>query len=336
MNKDNYNDINDFLSDPSFLNWVKGTDAADAAIWNQWLKDNPHMEEIVEDAAFLVRGKIFNPPTVAEVQVERALNRLNHKIDNRSSFYQRRQRERSSTFQMWKIAAAIAVILVSYLVLQRYFLPQEVIHHTAYGEQINLKLADGTMVALNANSTLRYYSNHSKEVWLEGEAFFKVEKKDTSKAKFLVHTDDLVVEVLGTAFNVNSHAAKTQVVLKEGKVKLNLNNGKQRNMVPGDLISYSAKSNKIIESRQQVRPELHTSWKDGTLIFENISMQKAMEKIRETYGLEILFTDEEAANRKITLAVPTKNLEICIKAFEKALNIQIERTENDLIIINKE
>lgn len=332
MEKDNYFQIEDFLQDESFVNWVNRTRQEDIEYWDQWLADNPGKRELAQEAAIMISGILFNPKQLPQSDVENALHVLNQRIDKNLDEAVLTQQKQKTRRKWLGIAASFLVLIASYLAFQSMNKGKEIYYKTAFGEQIDIKLSDGTAVALNANSSLRWYSNNTREVWVEGEAFFKVKKKPETGAKFRVHTNDLVVEVLGTAFNVNSHAAKTQVVLEEGKVKLKLKNGAEKTMNPGDLISYSAQINQVLESKQSVRSALHTSWKDGTLMFDDISLEAAMKKIENTYGVKAIFKSELTAKRKITTGVPTIDLETCIKAFELALDIEIEQNENQLIV----
>ncbi len=332
MEKDNYFQIQDFLQDESFVNWVNRTRQEDIEYWEQWLAENPGKRELAHEAAIMINGILFNPKQLPQADVESALHLLNQKIDQKLDEDVQTQQKHRGRRRWLSIAASFLVLIAAYLVFQGVYKGKEIYYETAFGEQIDIKLSDGTAVALNANSSLRWYSNHTREVWVEGEAFFKVKRKPETGAKFRVHTNDLVVEVLGTAFNVNSHAEKTQVVLEEGKVKLKLKNGTEKTMQPGDLISYSARIDQVLESKQSVRSALHTSWKDGTLMFDDISLEEAMKKIENTYGVKAIFKSELTAKRKITTGVPTIDLETCIKAFEIALDIEIEQNENHLIV----
>jgi len=143
---------------------------------------------------------------------------------------------------------------------------------TDYGQQQSIELPDGSTVELNANSSLTFEKNwnqlETRKVWLKGEAFFEVVKKEQSHQKFQVITKDLTVEVLGTVFNVNSHREETKVFLQEGKVNLSLN-GLEETMLlePGEIIAYS-QSKKEHPEKQQVLRSQHTSWKYGLLLFD--------------------------------------------------------------------
>ena len=140
------------------------------------------------------------------------------------------------------------------------------------------------------------------------------------------------VEVYGTAFNVNQRNRRTQVFLEEGSIALKLNNGIQKKMNPGDLVSYSFENDKIIEDKRVLKPEIETSWKNGSLVFEYSTLESAMNKIENTYGITSIFEDEDSKKTLITGAVPTQNLEICIKIIEKAAQVTIVNKNNKLYI----
>ena len=148
-------------------------------------------------------------------------------------------------------------------------------------------------------------------------------------------TKDLSVEVFGTSFNVSTKKKKTDVFLEEGKIWLKLNNGVNKKMIPGNYISYSSERNEVLEDKNIFNPVIKTSWKDGSLLFENLSLEKAMEKIEETYGYSVVFKDDISKNTLITGAVPITNIDICIKAIEKSVNVLIIKKENNLIISKK-
>ncbi len=233
----------------------------------------------------------------------------------------------------FSIAASI-LLLIS---IGLYFTQQntKINYTTGYGEILNLKLKDGSDVTLNSNSNLYYYKNDSRKVWLSGEAYFKVDKKEVTKAKFFVHTNDLFVEVYGTSFNVNSKKEKTAVFLEEGTIWLSLKNGNQKKMNPGNYISYSAEKNTVLEDKNILNPKTKTSWKDGSILFENIRLEDVTQKIEEVYGYNFIFQEESSKDILITGAIPITNIDICIKAIEKSIGVRITKEKETLIIRRK-
>lgn len=262
-------------------------------------------------------------------------DRLNEQMQRKGAKLGVPEQKRSTLIRrrrVWQFAAAVIILIGCAFVLKMQLKPEVQFYETAFGETEEVNLPDGSQVILNAHSSLKYVSNNPRRVWLEGEAFFKVAKKPATKAKFKVITDNLDVVVLGTTFNVNTRNDITRVVLEEGKVKLNLKNGIQKEMKPGDLLAYSSKLNKILEEKQTVKSELHTSWKDGSLIFEKTPLVEAMRKVEQTYGFKVVFVDELSTIKTISGGVPTKNLEMCLKVIEKSAGVKIEKQDEKLMV----
>jgi ferric-dicitrate binding protein FerR (iron transport regulator) len=329
MIKKKYNDINDFLEDASFKNWVLQENATDINFWEFWIAHNPDKKELVKKAKDLVSGISFDENFVDDKKVALEWSKLEATIKNKKTVPKKKVRY----LKQLSIAATILILVTTGF----YFINKntKIIHKTNYGEILNIKLQDGSNVTLNSNSSLSYYEDESRKVWLSGEAFFQVDKKITTNAKFWVITDDLSVEVYGTSFNVNTKKKKTAVFLEEGSIWLSLKNGHNKKMIPGNYISYSAKQNKILEDKNIFNAVTKTSWKDGSLIFEKLSLVNAMEKIEEAYGYSIIFKDNISKETLITGAVPLTNIDICIKAIEKSVDVIILKKDNNLIISRK-
>jgi transmembrane sensor len=329
MIKKEYNTINDFLEDTSFKNWALQNNGTDINFWEFWIANNPDKKEIVHKAKDLVLGVSFNKNLVSKEKVALEWKKLEAKIQIKTKAPKPKVRF------LRKFSAAASVLLI--ISLGFYFLISnaKITHKTNFGEILNIKLQDGSDVTLNSNSRLSYYKNESRKVWLSGEAFFQVDKKLVTKAKFWVITKDLSVEVYGTSFNVSTKKKKTAVFLEEGNIWLKLKNGEDKKMIPGNYVSYSAEENKILEDKNIFNPVAKTSWKDGSLLFESLSLEKAMEKIKESYGYSIVFKDDNSKNILITGAVPITNLDICIRAIEKSAGVVIIKKEKSLVISRK-
>jgi len=320
--------IENLINDPSFINWANKTQMADVEFWNQWILDNPHKKQLAYDAKDVILGIKFSKKNLSEQKISESWIQFEDKLNalttvRKIPFYKKLKYQR---------IAAAALLLISFTLFYVIDNSTKVLHKTAYGEIIDIKLPDGTRVKLNSNSVLSYKNDAVREITLKGEAFFDVEKKPSTHAKFVVITNDLEVEVYGTSFNVNNRNTTTQVFLEEGNIALRLNNGVQKNMIPGNLVTYSYKNDKIVEKEKVLRPELQISWKNGSLVFERSTLESAMRKIEESYGMTTVFEDEESKNTLITGAVPIQNLEICIKTIEKSAQVTIVNKYNKLYI----
>jgi ferric-dicitrate binding protein FerR (iron transport regulator) len=208
---------------------------------------------------------------------------------------------------------------------------------TRYGEKKIIILPDSSKVTLNANSSLHYNADWSRdvirEVFLQGEAFFEVRKQPyAGNRKFVVHTQKMDVEVLGTQFNVSQREDITTVTLNEGAVKLNSD---QVQIVKNVMLEPGEQAELIGESKfniWQVNTELYTAWKNNKLVFENATIQEIARIIAHNYGLEMVVLDAAIFQRKFTGTLPGNNIDIILKTFSALYKLNIERNENQIYL----
>lgn len=171
--------------------------------------------------------------------------------------------------------------------------PSEVIYNkieTPFGGKYQINLPDGSKVWLNSASSLRFpafFSGNTREVELNGEAFFDVAKNPDMP--FKVITKDQIVEVLGTQFNINSYADEEsfKTTLIEGSVKV-IYKDRVILLNPGQQFQPSLKSSKVIEADT----EEVTAWKDGYFLFKDEDIQSIMRKISRWYNVDVSYSGE--------------------------------------------
>jgi ferric-dicitrate binding protein FerR (iron transport regulator) len=245
----------------------------------------------------------------------------------------------------WKHWQRMAAVLIGILILTGFLFVtlwqnKSTRYRTAYGETRSITLPDGSVVTLNANSSLTVSNDweNSRQVWLEGEAFFAVKKKklpDSKKgvefSKFTVYANTLQVEVLGTEFNVSGRRRNTTVVLNSGKIKLSLPLEKRNILMkPGDLVEVSGKEQTL--TKKVVNPQIYNAWIHKEWILDNLSIQEIALKIEETYGVKVIITHKDTSAALVTGAVPTENLDILLQALSTTLNIKITRNQEQIMI----
>ncbi len=329
---DHYEQIEDFLKDESFIAWVKQSDQVSWKHWNQWVQDHPEKQEVISRAILIVKGVDFVPKYLSEDEVDRHWQKFSSSRNKRLA--ENRRKSPFSLRRNWlKIAATVLILVVS-MVGYNIYQHQEVDIVTSFGERKVIELADGTVVDLNANSTLSYVRNNPRKVTLDGEAYFTVSKKPDTGERFYVVTKDLDVEVLGTVFNVNSRDRKTEVVLQEGKVRLDMKEEGDLIMERGglELVSYSMEEKKIIRKEEKVDTELHTSWKDGMLIFDNTPLSEVLKTIEDIYGVHVIFEESADPNKLLNGGVPSDDLDVFIQTLQAIYALDIEHAEDRLII----
>jgi transmembrane sensor len=205
---------------------------------------------------------------------------------------------------------------------------------TQYGERKTVVLPDESSVVLNGNSKLRYSKNWSdqnqREVWIDGEGFFAVQHTKNHQ-KFIVHTrEGLNVEVLGTKFNVKTREYGSEVLLTEGKVKLNVENKDSSSVYlnPGEL----ATMKKNILSKRVVKDVQYTSWVKSKLVFDKTPLLELTRMLQDTYGLNVSFQDEELKNRQLSGEISSATADDILFAIAETFNIKVTKMDDGSVV----
>ena len=164
------------------------------------------------------------------------------------------------------------------------------------GGEYSLVLSDGSRVYLNSMSKLVFpvrFSGNSREVTLEGEAFFEV-AKDKSKP-FIVSIRGMKVEVLGTAFNIKSYPNDSQsfTTLVEGKVKISTGDqlASINYLEPNQQAVYDPTGPGIVI--QEVDALQMVQWTKGRYTFTNQTLDDIMKTLARWYDFSYKFEDEK-------------------------------------------
>ncbi|WP_149208274.1 FecR family protein [Flavobacterium johnsoniae] len=195
-----------------------------------------------------------------------------------------------------------------------------------YGKKFEVQLSDGTLVHLNAGTSLRYpvqfVKNQNRQVYLLGEAFFEVEKD--KEHPFDVNTQNVNVEVLGTKFNVDTYSEnpRTDVVLVEGKVSLYKDQKTKENQVylkPGEKGSNERGQSEI--TTEQVNTEYYTAWIKGSLVFKNASFDAIIKKLERRYNVTFINKNKVLGKEIFNARFDNEPIEVVLKYFSDSYAI---------------
>lgn len=204
------------------------------------------------------------------------------------------------------------------------------------GKQFTVNLDDGSRVTLNAGSVLKFpeyfSSNQSREVYLQGEAYFSV-SKDANRP-FIVHTGKNYVKVLGTEFNVSCYDDMSEHIttLVSGSVSVGRDGDvAQAKLTPG-MQAQQDRETGVVTTRS-VDVSEYTAWMTDMFVFRNRELQQIMHSISKWYGCQVTF--ENAAKREIVFTgkIPrTHSLEQVIKFFGLTADVELKLQGNKIII----
>lgn len=205
------------------------------------------------------------------------------------------------------------------------------------GEMKQVTLPDGSEIWLNAGSMLFYsgdFSGPTRTLFLNGEATFKVTKDP--QRPFIVRTQYMQVEALGTMFNVKSYndLGLTEVTLEEGSVRVDVN-GKVTTselMQPNEQFVYDHRNAKT--SKYPVDAELVAKWKEGYLVFQDASFEDIIRTVERRFNVTVNYDIRKYGGGSFSVKyTPYENVEQILNILE-TLNPGLKWTmENDIISI---
>lgn len=287
------------------LDWLKASEAnkrAYSEIRDQWLD-------------------LGSSPVADPEYVKQAFARFTAEIDK----HDRKQQQMRLSYFI-KVAASVAILLVCSV--GSYFAGQKQFSHSSSAEQLVINrvimgkeskgpvtLPDGTIAWLNANSKLIYpehFQPGKRQVQLEGEGYFEVVRDE--KAPFLVETDGMVVNVLGTHFNVKNYENKETVetTLLSGKVEVFLP-GLDKSIVlkPNQRISCDKQSGAY--KLAEVDAADYIIWIGDKLVCTNEKLSVVLHKMKHWYNLDIECKNGVPLNQRLSLTIRKESPEEILK-----------------------
>jgi transmembrane sensor len=301
-------EVEDFVLDNTFRNWVLHPNYELESIVQQYLLQFPDKKKLVEEARVIVLSLQVQEKMLSQQEWDEIHRSFEKAIKNPVAA---ESANRVKLVISWKkafaAAAVISFVFAGWWLYRNHSAgdgPLRRIYTTAYGQVTRIGLPDSSYVTLNANSVLTlsavWNSVTAREVWLEGEAFFEVTRKAGAPQKdFIVHTPKMDIQVLGTRFDVKSMKDVTRVVLAEGKVNIKSPAHLHHDiaMLPGDAVEL--KSKQLVPEKKTVQPQQYDAWKEKKFILNNTSLRELADFIEEYYGSEVRF--ETAALERIKL-----------------------------------
>lgn len=268
--------------------------------------------------------------TSAEVDAE--WKRLERLIDAEEEEYEKF----SWSFGGFMKVAASLILLIAAGIGVYYVLNSNVASYQAVANIREVKLPEGTIVALNVDSKIKVpkkFTDDIRKVELTGEAFFQV-ARDTVHP-FVVKAGDAVIQVLGTAFNVRAYRDedKVEVTVEHGKVAVFHENK------PGDrVILVKGKKAVLRKSTGEIIAQDNDNinfraWQTRKMIFEDTPMTDVARIVSEVYHIDIRLEDSRTANCPLTTVFDNQSLETVLNVISSTLGLEVKK-KGDIIILS--
>lgn len=361
--------VEDFLLDDRFRKWIINPDKDDHVFWENWLARNPSRANDLIEAKNMLLHLSMKDHRLGADEADALWNNLEKEIDliedipsetkvipiSSESILERSKKEKRPDYQWMRIAALLLLLVVASVILVKLNTPSEppvaaapqlVEKATESGMKSQITLKDGTLVVLNSASKLSYFpsfNDKSRDVYLEGEAYFDV-AKDSSRP-FNVYTGDVVTTALGTAFNINGYQDNGNgiaIALVEGKVSVQKAQAENKTpavsneghiLLPGHRATYDPESKAFSLSDFDLKQE--TAWKEGNLLFVNAEAAEVFTRIERWYGVKMI--PKNASDKKLNYSAEFKNQNIhqVLTSLSFTLAFDYEIKDSEILITYK-
>lgn len=248
-----------------------------------------------------------------------------------------------------KVAAVFAVILTTSIfystqtvdVIDEIIESEPVVFQTDDIRQSIITLRDGSVVRLNHNSELVVSENFldgTREVSLKGEAYFEIEHD--SDQPFIIYAKQSSLEVLGTAFNVRSltNTNNVQVAVVDGSVSFTNESDEEKRqsvVLSKGQFGYLDVGKEIIEV-DDIAVENYLAWKNGRLVFEELTLTQVCTQLNRLYQIECSYENEEVIGLQFTANFSNDSLEKTLSVISLTLNLDYRKSENQVFWSHKD
>jgi len=263
----------------------------------EWLAANPRNKqslEIISSINFRFDAK----PSEASKRASYA--NVMYKINKANA--------RSRKLKIFYAAASISILLISGSVM--YYLTNDNAGKSSLittvcekGVKSSITLEDGTVVRMNAGTSIQYpskFAKENREITLDGEAYFAVAKMKSRP--FIVHAAGVQIKVLGTHFNVKAYKLDTKVetTLEEGSVSLSKTGSENENVVlkPGEQAVYDKNDKNV--SVSTVETSKATSWKDSKFYFKSMPLKDIIAVLEKEFRVKIVIKNKQLRDEQYT------------------------------------
>jgi transmembrane sensor len=246
--------------------------------------------------------------------------------------------------KMISIAASLAIIVASAITLNTLLKRtkdsdlqvkySEI--STELGQLSDVALPEGSLVFLNSSSTFIRplgFSEHQRVVQLSGEAYFEI--TPDANRPFIIHSNQLITEVLGTKFNVKAYPEEDiiSVSVVEGTVRV-----KRKNLQSEEWVVIEAGEEYLLDHatlKEEVKGfsiDKVLGWREGKFVFESSPLERVLPMLSRKFDVEFVVENEQLNQCKLTAEFQNESLQTILDVISFANDIQYEYLGRKIIL----
>ena len=285
---------------------------------DSWLEAHPENQKTFDQLA-----KVWESTTLSSYQkpdVAREWERFSQK-----------QAPRKRTYTWLAVAASILCLIAVYKLLPVGKGTSEIISLQAQKDITRDTLPDNSYVIMPPGSEITYPAAFtSRQIKLKGEGYFEVQP--SSQSPFIVETDDLKIQVLGTAFNVKTTPEQIIVQVNNGVVLVSSKtNAVTLKEGQGCIYNRASRTFNTVSIAETGRNNYAYATRE--LHFQHTSLSEVARQVSKAYNVEIRLENEKTADCRISTAFENKSLSYVLDVITASLDLQY-RTEGNVIYIS--
>jgi transmembrane sensor len=352
--------INELLLDNRFVDWIVNPQSPYAEYWLQWIGASTENAALVEEARGLLLelrlAEITRETEVDEGNIEQMWVQIEEEMNQDASVI---LKSHPHTRKWYWMAAAVLVGLILFSAIALYqhtgrqslaatekakerTFPTELVRYNGSNTNKLVYLPDGSKVTLAKGARISYdrlMNGKKRNVTLTGEAFFDVAKNP--EKPFYIHTQNMVIKVLGTSFRVSASANKESVIVKTGKVSVylkdqDLEQSAPKILLPQQVCTYLSPEKELITSVYADLSKIEMETGGITdLNFEDASIDTVFKAMEVMYALPVHYTPEAFEDCFITVSLGSESLEEKLEVITKTIGASFSISDSGIYIEGK-
>jgi len=355
--------VEDFVLNSRFRKWLVNPSKEDNLFWEEYIRNHLEQLPVIEQAKKILvslpkekhvleskeKEDIWNEiirnaeaDQLGKTPDERGVIPMNSEVILKKASYSDTKKKTGKHLTKLLIAASVVFVLSTTFFFSKSLMDREdwnltqlnerVTKSNPWGQKSTVFMVDGTEVILNSGSSITYnkeFENDKREVYLEGEAFFKVAKDPLRP--FQVITGNIVTQALGTSFNVNFYSPeRISVSLVTGKVQVTHSNEGSEPMEemilePGEQANFISSENQFKKGKFKIKEIC--SWKDGVIYFQDAGSGEVFSYLEKWYGVKIIEVNEPLEKWNYTGEFDNLDLYNVLNSIGFAMNFEFTKED---------
>lgn len=295
------------------------------------------------DPRSAIQGALRDGENIARFDSARAWG----EVRSRMTYRTRAASPWPARIRLMRAAAAILFIVGGIIVVPRmikrpsFVADGEQVVSTGVGEQLSVRLSDGTSITLAPLSSLHFpaqFPTDARSVALSGQASFSVAHEPDRP--FSVRTSGLTARVLGTAFDVkeDTGARTVDVVVASGRVRLMTPTDSAGPVLTARQLGHADVVNGKITVSNDVRVDDFMGWRTGHLRFEKRALRDVIPEVERWFDVDIEVADSVLASRTLSADLrvgKSATLEALLGAITLPIDARFQRQGRSVTIVRR-